>query len=101
MPNCTGQKPIVGDAVCDKDRRFGRVTHIIHYGAGPAELVIEWNDGTIGIRYFRHQELMLIERRDCFRPERRRNVFPSDESRIIRLNEGLKFKTRMRPREVP
>lgn len=62
MPYYTGQKPIVGDAVSDKDRRFGTVTRIFHYGAGPAELVIEWNDGTIGIRYFCHEELRLIER---------------------------------------
>jgi len=63
MPYCTGQEPMVGDAVSDKDRRVGTVTYIIHYGAGSAELVIEWEDGTIGIRYFCHEALMLIERR--------------------------------------
>jgi hypothetical protein len=39
MPYCTGEVPMVGDAVSDKDRRLGTVTHIIHYGAGPAELL--------------------------------------------------------------
>jgi hypothetical protein len=32
---------MVGDVVYDKNRRFGTVTHIVHYDAGPAELVIE------------------------------------------------------------
>ena len=64
MPYCTGEEPMVGDAVSDKERRVGTVTHIMHYGGGPAELVIEWEDGTTGIRYCCHEELMLIERRN-------------------------------------
>lgn len=52
----------VGDAVSDRHRRIGTVTHIIHYGGGPAELVIEWEDGTVGIRYRLHEVLMLVER---------------------------------------
>jgi hypothetical protein len=63
MPYCTGQTPLVGDAVSDEDRRVGTVTHIIHYGGGPAELVIEWEDGTVGIRYCDHEALMLVQRR--------------------------------------
>lgn len=62
VPYCTGQEPMVGDTVSDKDRRVGTVTHIIHYGGGPPELVIDWEDGTIGIRYLCHEALMLIER---------------------------------------
>ncbi len=40
----TGQFPLVGDVVANNDRRVGTVRHIIHYGAGPAELVIEWEE---------------------------------------------------------
>ena len=63
MPHSTGESPTVGDVVSDRDRRVGKVTHIIHYGGGPAELVIEWKGGTRGIRYCNHKALMLVERR--------------------------------------
>jgi len=62
MPYATGQEPRVGDAVCDRGRRIGTVTHIMHRGVTPGELVIEWDDGTIGIRYSCHETLMLLER---------------------------------------
>ena len=65
VPYCTGETPTVGDVVSDEDRRVGAVTHIIHYGGGPAELVIEWEDGTVGIRYLYHEALMLVERRSA------------------------------------
>jgi len=62
MAYATGQRPRVGDAVCDSNRRIGTVTHIMHHGVAPAELVIEWDDGTIDIRYTCHEALMLLER---------------------------------------
>lgn len=51
----------MGDVVRDS-RRVGFVTHIMHYGGGPAELVIQWNDDTLGIRYLNFEKLMLLER---------------------------------------
>lgn len=47
-----------------KIEELGAVTHVIHYEGGLAELVIEWEGGTIGIRYCCHEELMLIKRRE-------------------------------------
>ena len=64
MPYFTGQEPMVGDAVSDRDRRIGFVTHIIHFGANPPELVIDWEDGTTGIGYFDYEALVLVERRN-------------------------------------
>ena len=64
MPYFTGQEPMVGDAVSDRDRRVGFVTHIIQFGVNPPELVIDWEDGTTGIGYFDHEALVLVERRN-------------------------------------
>jgi hypothetical protein len=58
----TGQKPDLGDVVSDKNARVATVTYMIHYGAAPAELVIEWEDGTIGIRHSCYEALMLVGR---------------------------------------
>ena len=58
----TGQKPDLGDVVSDKNARVATVTHMIHYRAAPAELVIEWEDGTIGIRHSCYEALMLVGR---------------------------------------
>lgn len=62
MPYRTGEEPKVGDVVTDNDRRVGFVSHIVHYGGGPAELVIRWNDDTLGIRYLNFEKLALLER---------------------------------------
>jgi hypothetical protein len=52
---------MVGDTVSDSAQRTGMVMHIIHVGSETPELVIEWNDATIGIRFW-PDDLMLIER---------------------------------------
>ena len=62
MPYKTGEEPMVGDVVTYSDRRVGFVSHIVHYGGGPAELVIQWNDDTVGIGYFNFEKLALVER---------------------------------------
>lgn len=62
MPYATGEIPTVGDIVADSRGRVGTVTHLIHYGGPPEELVIKWDDGTVGIRYSRFDRLKLIER---------------------------------------
>lgn len=62
MPYKTGEEPQVDDVVTDSDRRVGFVSHIVHYGGGPAELVIQWNDDTLGIRYLNFEKLVLLER---------------------------------------
>ena len=46
----------------DESHRVGFVSHIIHIAGGPAELVVEWDDDTIGIRYSRLEELALVKR---------------------------------------
>lgn len=40
MPHGQGQKPIVGSAVCDKNRCFGIVTHIIRDGSRIVKLAL-------------------------------------------------------------
>lgn len=52
---------MVGDTVSDKVQRVGLVTHIIHFSSETPELAIEWDDDTIGIRFW-PDDLMLIER---------------------------------------
>ena len=41
---------MVADAVVDNTRRRGTVTRVINYGTAHPELVVEWDDGTLGIR---------------------------------------------------
>ena len=53
---------MVGSIVTDNERRSGFVSHIVHYGDGPEELVIQWDDGTLGIRYSRFDKLALVGR---------------------------------------
>jgi hypothetical protein len=61
----TGEFPEVGDRICDRRQdRFGTVTHILMWGSSSDELVIEWEDGTVGIRYTAHEDFALIHRRD-------------------------------------
>jgi hypothetical protein len=64
MPYNTGEIAKVGDRVCDRHQRYGVVTHVIMWGSGKSELVIEWEDDTIGIRYVSHEDFELIGRRD-------------------------------------
>jgi hypothetical protein len=52
MPYSNGDIPMIGDEVSDAKRQTGLVTHLIYSGAEEVELVIEWEDGTMGIRYF-------------------------------------------------
>jgi hypothetical protein len=61
MPYLSGETPALGDQISDSSRRVGTVTHILYYGEIP-ELVVKWNDGTIGIRYRVHDDFVLIER---------------------------------------
>jgi hypothetical protein len=64
MPYVTGEHPEVGDRVCDRHRRYGTVTHVIMWGSERSELVIKWEDRTIGIRYTIHQDFELLGRKD-------------------------------------
>jgi hypothetical protein len=64
MPYATGEHPEVGDRVYDRHHRFGTVTHIMRWGGGSWELVIKWEDGTLGIRNTSHEEFVLVSRRD-------------------------------------
>jgi hypothetical protein len=43
---------MIGDEVSDADRRRGVVTHLVSTEAEDVEMVIEWEDGTTGIRHF-------------------------------------------------
>lgn len=61
MSYSTGEAPMVGDTVSDDTDRLGNVAYIVYYGAAVPELVIHWNDGTIGIRYYA-TGVSLIER---------------------------------------
>lgn len=63
MPYVGGEHPEVGDKVCDKHRRGGIVTHVIMWGSIRSELVIEWEDGTVGIRYTNPENVELLGRR--------------------------------------
>ena len=64
MPYVTGEHPEVGDRVCDRRRRYGTVTHVIMWGSERSELVIKWEDRTIGIRYTIHEDFELLGRKD-------------------------------------
>lgn len=64
MPYVTGEYPEVGDRVCDKHHKYGTVTHIILWGSSRSELVIEWEDGTVGIRYTVPEDFGLMHRKD-------------------------------------
>lgn len=61
MPYSTGEDPMIADAVVDHTRRRGIVTHVIHYGTEHPELVVEWDDGTLGIRCS-PDEIALVKR---------------------------------------
>ena len=63
MPYVTGEHPEVGDRVCDRRRRYGTVTHVIMWGSERSELVIKWEDRTIGIRYTIHEDFELLGRK--------------------------------------
>ena len=63
MPYVSGEHPEVGDRVCDRHRRIGVVTHVIMWGSVRSELVIEWEDGTVGIRYTIPENFELLDRR--------------------------------------
>lgn len=60
----TGEFPEVGDRIRDRCSRYGTVSHVVMWGSGRAELVIQWEDGTVGIRYTAHEDFALIHRRD-------------------------------------
>jgi hypothetical protein len=64
MPYNSGEQPEVGDRVCDRHRRFGIVRSIMRWGGGPWELVIKWDDGTIGVRHTVHEDFELLGRRE-------------------------------------
>lgn len=55
---------MVGDRISDKDRRAGTVTHLIgHTSNQVIELVVKWDDGTVGIRYCCHEDFSLLARK--------------------------------------
>lgn len=62
MPYFTGEAPMVGDWVVDQRQKLGTVRKVVRVGATPTELVIEWEDHTIGIRYFSYDTLALVGR---------------------------------------
>jgi hypothetical protein len=64
MPYLTGEHPEVGDRICDRRRSYGVVTHVIMRGSSRSELVIEWEDRTIGIRYTIPEDFELLGRQD-------------------------------------
>lgn len=64
MPYVTGENPEACDLVSDRFGRTGTVTHVIMWGSICSELVIEWDDGTTGIRYAVHEDLELLSRRE-------------------------------------
>ena len=57
-----GEHPEVRDYVRDRNNRRGIVTHVMMWGSGRCELVVEWEDGTIGIRYTAHEDFELLRR---------------------------------------
>ena len=63
MPYSTGETPEVGDQIFDLQQRYGIVTHIVMWGSAQSELIIEWEDGTIGIRYTVLEDSELLSRR--------------------------------------
>jgi hypothetical protein len=52
MPYSNGKIPMIGDEVSDEKHHAGLVKRLLHSGGEDVELVIEWEDGTVGIRYF-------------------------------------------------
>ena len=65
MPYLSGELPERGDRIVDKNERAGTVTHVLLSDDEdyPLELVIKWDDGIVGIRYWQHNRFMLIERK--------------------------------------
>ena len=59
-PYVSGEGPALGDRVSNSSNRTGTVTRFLYFGDA-AELVVEWDDGTTGIRYL-PEDFILVER---------------------------------------
>jgi hypothetical protein len=64
VPYATGEQPEARDRLCDRRRRYGTVTRVVMWGSERAELVIRWDDGTIGIRNTIQENFELISRQN-------------------------------------
>jgi hypothetical protein len=60
LPYVSGEIPALGDRVSGSSNRTGTVTRFLFFGDDP-ELVVEWDDGTTGIRY-QAADFVLVER---------------------------------------
>ena len=60
FPYISGEIPALGDRVSDRSLRSGIVTRFLFFG-DVSELVVEWDDGTTGIRY-QPEDFVLVER---------------------------------------
>ena len=63
MNYSSGENPEVGDVVRDGQGKVGFVAYIVHFNNNRQELVIDWDDGTVGIRYSTLDDLSLLRRR--------------------------------------
>ena len=59
-PYISGEVPTLGDLVSDSSSRSGIVTRFLLFG-DDLELIVEWEDGTTGIRHF-PTDVVLISR---------------------------------------
>ena len=60
MPYISGQIPELRDRVSDSAARTGTVVYFLHFDE-VTELIVEWDDDTIGIRY-QPEDLVLVGR---------------------------------------
>ena len=60
MKYVSGEAPELRDRVSDSAQRTGTVVYFLHFDH-TMELIVEWDDGTIGIRY-QPEDLALVDR---------------------------------------